>query len=446
MKKLVALIGAFALAMSVTACGGSGGGESKSSGQDTAAADNTAAAANEAAPIEEAAEAESGGGEISGTLTVWEHDFHFEPCLKDVIAGFEKQYPDVTVEYEIKDENYYSILSTAIQSGDAPDLFWTNGNVSGLMSDYVSNGVCEDLTDKVDYSLMPEAAMGLTVIDGKSYSVPWLTMDTRTVYYNIDMFEENGWVVPKTFSEFEELLATVKAAGITPISLCPNSSCTLLFAFEPILSGYDPEYTRGLSDYSVPAAGDVIKGCLNKMLEWADKGYFGENWLGVTDENAQYLAFTTGNTAMEIGGSWEASTFAANNPDLNFGAFAVPAEDGTTGLVGTPANGFSVNAASENMDAALAFANYCATLEAQTIWVQTQGGVSASDKIEASTDIAKMISEGGKGNIYTSWQSVLSYHSKDSEAANIFVENFSKVFTGGMSVDDFADEISAAMD
>ena len=149
---------------------------------------------------------------------------------------------------------------------------------------------------------------------------------------------------------------------------------------------------------------------------------------------------------MEIGGSWEATTFSANNPDLNFGAFAVPAEDGTTGLVGTPANGFSVNSASENMDAALAFANYCATLEAQTIWVQSQGAVSASDKIEASTDIAKMISEGGKGNIYTSWQSVLNYHSQDAEANNIWVEDFSKVFTGGMTVDEFADEISAAMD
>lgn len=441
MKKATAVFCTFALTMSIMGCGGK-----EPTGSNVQETDNTAAGTEKTNTAENSGTQESSGGEISGTITVWEHDYHFEACVRDVIAGFEKQYPNVTVEYEIKDDNYDSILSTAMQSGDGPDLFWTNGNVTATMGNFVSNGVCEDLTDKVDYSLMPEAAMGLTMIDGKSYSVPWLTMDTRTVYYNIDMFEENGWSVPKTFSEFEHLLATVKAAGITPISLCPNSPWTLLFAFEPILSGYDAEYSKGLADYSVPAAGDVVKGCLNKMLEWADKGYFGDNWLGVADENAQYLAFTTGNTAMEIGGSWEATTFSANNPDLNFGAFAVPAEDGTTGLVGTPANGFSVNSASENMDAALAFANYCATLEAQTIWVQSQGAVSASDKIEASTDIAKMISEGGKGNIYTSWQSVLNYHSQDAEANNIWVEDFSKVFTGGMTVDEFADEISAAMD
>ncbi len=99
----------------------------------------------------------------------------------------------------------------------------------------------------------------------------------------------------------------------------------------------------------------------------------GDNWLGVTDSSSQNLAFTTGNAAMTIGGSWDAATISMNNPGLNYGAFAIPAEDGTTGLVGTASNGFSVNSASENLDAALAFANYCATKDAQTVWVQSAG-------------------------------------------------------------------------
>ncbi len=449
MKKVIALLGAAALTLSLAACGGGNDASSGNTQEADKAAENTEAVAEDAEAVD-AAEGEenqeSTEADISGSLTIWEHAFSFEPSLKDVIAGFEAKYPNVTVDYEIKDDNYYSILATAIQSGDGPDLFWTNGSVNPTMGDYVSNGVCEELTDKIDYSLMPEAAMELTKIDGKSYSVPWLTMDTRTTFYNIDMFEENGWTVPTTFSEFEELLGKIKDAGITPVSLCPNSQWSTLFAFEPVLAAYDVEYTKGLADYSVPAAGEEVKGCLNKMLEWGEKGYYGDNWLGVADSNAQILAFTTGNAAMTIAGSWEVSTISENNPDLNYGAFAIPGEDGTTGLVGTPANGFSVNSASENMDAALAFANYCATLEAQTIWVQSQGSVSASDQIEASTDIAKMISESGKGNIYTSWQSVLNYHSKDGEANNLWDQDFSKVFTGGMSVDDFCDEITAVMD
>ena len=386
------------------------------------------------------------GEEVSGTLTIWEHSYSFEESLKAVIEGFKAQYPNVEVDYEIKEgDEYYTLLQTALQSGDGPDLFWTNGTATAQMANYVENNALEDLTNIVDYSLFDDSAMSMTEIDGKNWSVPWLTMDTRTCYYNKDLFEENGWTVPTKFSEFEELLGKIKEAGIIPISLS-DTMWNLLFFFEPLLSAYDVEYTKGLSDYTSKADGQPARDCLKLMLDWADKGYYGDNWLGVADWNAQLLAFTTGNAAMYINGSWDASTISENNPDLNFGAFAIPAEDGTTGLVGTPANGFSVNAASENLDAANAFVNYCAGLEAQTTWVQTQGAVSASPDIEASTEIAKEISEGGKGNIYRSWQNVLASHSTTGQATTVWENDFEKVFSGDMTVDEMMDEIAAEME
>ena len=270
-------------------------------------------------------------------------------------------------------------------------------------------------------------------------------MDTRTCYYNKDMFKENGWEVPKTFSEFEKLLAKIKDSGVTPISLAYDS-WTMLFAFEPILAGFDPEYSAGLDDYSVKATDQPARDCMQKMVDWANEGYFGDNWLGVTDSSSQNLAFTTGNAAMTIGGSWDAATISMNNPGLNYGAFAIPAEDGTTGLVGTASNGFSVNSASENLDAALAFANYCATKDAQTVWVQSQGTVSGSDEIEASSEIAKEISESGQGNVYRSWQNVLSSYSSTGEASNVWAEDFPKIFTDEMTVDQLMDEIAENME
>ncbi len=384
--------------------------------------------------------------DISGTITIFEHEYSYEDSLKEVIAGFNKRYPNVDVKYEIKaGQEYYSILSTAIQSGDGPDLFWTNGTATSNMADFVSNGVCYDLTNAIDYSLYDESAMNLTKVNGKSYSIPWLTLDTRAVYYNKDLFSENGWELPKTFSEFETLLGTIKAAGYTPISLCAADPYTLLFAFEPILAAYNVEYTKGLADNSVTATDKPVKDVLELMLNWADKGYFGDNWLGVADNNAQILGFTSGKAAMNIAGSWDAATISQNNPELNFGAFAIPTEDGVTGLVGTPANGFSVNAASKNLDAAVAFANYCASLEAQKIWVQSQGAVSASPDIEASSEIAKEISSYGNGNIYRSWQNVLSTNSTNGQAATIFGTDFPVVFSKNLYVDDFLKEISDVM-
>jgi raffinose/stachyose/melibiose transport system substrate-binding protein len=423
-KKIVGMMMAAAMTLSLVACGS---GESTSGGS----SDSSAAEGDES---------------ISGTITVWEHDYSFEDSLEQIIEGFNEAYPNVQVDYEIKaDGDYYSLLQTAIQSGSGPDLFWTNGTATSNMPDLVSNGACEDLKDQVDYSFISDSAMDLATIDDGVYSVPWMTMDTRTVFYNKDMFEENGWEIPTTFSEFEELLATIKATGITPISMAHDSWC-MLFAYEPVLAGYDADYTAGLSDYTSKADGDAAREALQKMVDWANNGYFGDNWTGVIDNSAQILAFTTGNAAMDIAGSWDAATISENNPDLNYGAFAIPSEDGTTGLVGTSANGFSVNSASANMDAAVAFANFCASKEAQTIWVQSQGAVSGSSEIEASTEIAQEISESGAGTTYRSWQNVLSSYSSSGNASTVWDSDFMKVFDGNLTVDELMDEIAAEMD
>lgn len=387
----------------------------------------------------------SGAAEISGSLTIWEHSFSFEDSLVQIIEAFNKKYPNVEVNYEIKSDNYDTVLSTAIQSGDGPDLFWTNGTATTVMPDYVANNAVADLTDYVDYSFISESAMNMATINKHNYSVPWMTMDTRTVYYNKDMFAKNGWEIPKTFPEFEALLETIKKTGTTPISLALDPWC-LLFAFEPVLSGYDADYSAALQEFTdVKATDEPVRGCMKKMVEWSEKGYFGDNWFGVIDNDSQTLAFTTGAAAMNITGSWNAATISSNNPDLNYGAFTIPSETGITGLVGTASNGFSVNAKSKNMDAAVAFANFCASKDAQTIWVQSQGAVSGSPQIEASTEIAREISASGGGNVYRSWQNILSSYSSTGKASTVWGDDFTKIFTGEMTVDEFCDEIQKEM-
>lgn len=382
----------------------------------------------------------------SGSITIWDHDYSYEDSLVHVIDAFHEKYPDIEVNYEIRaDGDYYSLLSTAIQSGDGPDLFWTNGTATVNMPDYVANGAIEKLTNKVDFSFFDDSAMALSEIDGNYYSVPWMTLDTRTVFYNKDMFEEHGWKVPKTFSEFEKLLVEVKKADIIPISMALDS-WSLLFGFEPLLAGYAPEYSAALQDYTkITATDKPVRDCMKLMVDWSKAGYFGDNWQGVIDNESQILAFTSGKAAMDIAGSWDAATISRNNPKLNYGAFAIPSEDGTCRLVGTAANGFSVNSASSNLEAALTFANFCAGKEAQTIWVQSQGAVSATDEIEASTEIAKEISDSGEGDLYRSWQNVLSSYSGTGEASTIWGNNFTKIFTGEMTVDELCDEIQNEM-
>lgn len=388
---------------------------------------------------------DTGEAGVSGSLTIWEHSTSFDAALEAVIAGFNEKYPDVEVEFESKDgDTYYSLLTTAIQSGEAPDIFWTNGTATTNMSDLVENEALLELTDIVDYSALNEDSLYLGKVGDGIYSVPWMSFDTRCCYYNKDIFEKENWSIPKTFSEFEELLEKQKAAGYIPISLSPNSAWTILFAYEPILAAMDPVYTEGLADYSVKATDEPAEAAWDKMLEWGEKGYFGDNYMGVADGDSQILAFTTGKAAMNIDGSWNATTFTENNPELNLGAFQIPSEDGITGMVGTFANGFSVYRDSKNLEAAKAFINYCATLEAQTAWVHTLEAVSGSQDIEPVSEVAKEISDCD--NTYTSWQSVLSTYVKEGESATtIWEEDTTKLFSGGVTTKEMMSDISEVM-
>lgn len=422
LKKVIAVICCMAMAGTVlTGCSNSG-----------AAADNQK-------------ETQSAGSDISGYLNIWEHDASFEEPLEKVIEGFQEKYPEVEVEYETKDGNtYYSLLTTSIQSGEAPDLFWTNGNSTSNMKDLVANDALMDLTDVVDYSELEENSLALGRVNDKMYSVPWMSFDTRCCYYNKEIFQKEGWTVPKTFSEFEALLQKQKDAGYIPISLSPNNTWCILFAYEPLLAAMDPAYSKGLADYSVKTTDQPAADALNKMLEWKEKGYFGDNCMGVTDGNAQILAFTTGKAAMDIAGSWDNTTLSDNNPDLQLGAFQIPAEDGSKGMVGSYANGFSVYKDTENAEAAKAFIDYCASLEAQTMWVQTLGAVSGSSKIEASSDITKEIADADA--TYTSWQSLLSNYAKEGESATtIWEEDSPKLFSGDVTVEKLMEDLGAVM-
>ncbi len=385
----------------------------------------------------------SSAEDISGKLVVWEHGSDFDNSLKNLIDGFQVLYPNVEFEYEIKPTNYYSLLSTAIQSGEAPDIFWTNGTATSQMADYVNQDVLYDLTDVVDYSNLEEESFSLATIDNKLYSVPWMTFDTRACYYNKDIFEEMGLSVPKTFSEFEALLQTIKDNGKIPISLAGMDTWSILFFFEPLLAAMEPEYTRGLVDYSSKANDERVGTTIDKALEWGDKGYYGDGYLGV-DSDGQSLAFTTGEAAMVVAGSWMITSYQENNPDLNLGVFQIPSEDGTTGMVGSYANGFSVYKNTKYVDASLAFVNYCASMEVQTNWVQTLGAVSGSPKIQATNEIAKGIADCDE--TYISWQSNLSKYNKEGESAtSIWEEDSVKVFSKAITVDDLLNNIGAVM-
>ena len=321
------------------------------------------------------------------TLTVWEHSPQFEAPLKATLENFMAANPDIEVEYEIKTpDQYYALLATTIQAGEAPDLFWTNGTATTDLANLVKQGAVMDLTGKIDVSDYSDMALRMTRIDGTQYLTPGAAIDTRAVYYNQDIFDKYNLSVPETFAEFEEILSVLEDAGEVPLSFGGMFSWSILFHFEPILAAMAPDWLDEATAGKARVNDPRVIAAFNKMLEWGEKGYYGPGYLGV-DEGGQLLAFSKGDAAMTITGSWNANTFNKNNPDLNVGAFQIPTADGRRPLVVTYSTGFSIYEQTDHPDEAIRLARYLASVESQQIWVDQLNvvpglaGVSTDDKL-----------------------------------------------------------------
>ena len=137
--------------------------------------------------------------DLSGKLVIWEGTSERGACAEAYIEVLQEKYPNIEFSYEAKQEDtLYSSLQTAFDSGNGPDVYFTLGTKNSIFASMVEAGNCVDLTDIVDMSLFekdgePTMVSGIMYIDDKLCGVPTTSIDTRTVYYNKDLFEEKGY-------------------------------------------------------------------------------------------------------------------------------------------------------------------------------------------------------------------------------------------------------------
>lgn len=405
---------------------------------------------NAVSPPAEKAAAESSDDSGSGTgtsiagqsLVIWEHTPQFEAPLKAVIDAFVEKNPGVKIEYQIKtSDQYYNLLATTIQAGEAPDLFWTNGTATTNLEAYVKQGVIMDITDIVDLSLFSDTTKEIVTIDGRCYASPTAEVGGRAVFYNKDIFERLGIGVPATFSEFEAILEKIHSEGIIPISFSGSDPWPTLFHFEPVLAAMSLDWLEESRTQDVKVNDPKVVAAYEKMLEWADKGYYGPGFLGV-DEGGALLAFSKGEAAMCIQGTWNVQTIQQNNPDLNFGAFQLPTEDGVRPFVGTNSCGFSISKNTENPEAAIAFLNFFASLEGQTLWIDALDCIPGVKAIVSKNPI---INEIAQFDIQTvSYYDILGkLQAEGQNPRQVWEEDQTKVMAKAITPQEFVDTLES---
>jgi len=171
--------------------------------------------------------ATDGGGGEPVTLTWWHNAVagdNGENPLGDlwqaVADEYEAAHPNVTIEIEqIQNEDLQRTrIPTALQSGDAPDVFQQWGG--GELAAQVEAGYLMDLSDTLGDTI---SNLGGSVapwqFDGMTYGLPF-QFGVEGIWYRKSLFEQAGITAePTTMDELNADVQKLKDASIVPIAV-----------------------------------------------------------------------------------------------------------------------------------------------------------------------------------------------------------------------------------
>ena len=371
-------------------------------------------------------------------LSFWSWRQEDVKAYNEMIAEFEKTHPDIKVTYTAHEAKAYNtILTTALAGGSGPDIIHTRAY--GSLENVSGAGYLEPLNDQVDLSNFPaDLVRGTTLrADGKVYAVPFATQ-TVLVYYNKDIFEQQGLTPPATWDEFMDVAEKLKAAGITPLANGTADGWTIEVASGAIMPNfYGPEFFGEVTSGKTTFADPRFVTALERMAELAP--YMPQGFEGV-DYATMKALFTSGAAAMFIGGSWEIPGW--RDAGLNFGFMAGPAaEPGKDRLVATWLDGgYGVNAASPNKEAALEFIRFTATKEWGQMLADKLANVPAVKgvvpKDPALAEIIKLQEH------QTPYIMLVAFRFKKPTGSQLLQDGLQKLMTGAMSAEDVAKAVA----
>lgn len=420
--KILVLVLALTMVLSVTGCGQQEDQQSSQSGQSSAATTKT--------------------NDKPVTLTVWgdpDNQAVLEEPFKLINAAFEAKYPNIKLDYQFSGS--FDALNVAVQSNSLPDLFWVQGNKSTKMAEMAANGYLLNL-DKynLDASRFPQACIDYSTVDGSIYCSYPAFFDYVLTYYNKDIFDKYGLTKPKTWDEYVQLCETLKQKGEAPIAFGGKGDwdrywfvqMTAPALYNDVLS--DIAAGKSDIDYAPLAKGfDVFR-------EFAQKGYFGSDYAATDGAGAQ-LTFTNGKAAMIIDGTWNNNVYEQTG--MNLGRFALPGADGTRyGQSGfSNFTTYAASAKTKYPDEAVKYIDFLNSTEALQIMFDKQGSIPVVKEIEITKDSVKEMAEFDEvgNNVYHVLSSVANEKSKPHE---ILISEISpKAMLGEMTGEQAAEAI-----
>ena len=123
--------------------------------------------------------------------------------LKPLLSEFEKNNPDIKVDFMHIPQNYFQKIHLLFASNTAPDVIFINNLYLPV---YANAGLLEELS--VNGTFYPQALEALSW-KGKLYAIP-RDVSNLVIYYNKDLFDKKNIPYPKNDWTLDNFLETAK--------------------------------------------------------------------------------------------------------------------------------------------------------------------------------------------------------------------------------------------
>ena len=387
MKKILALLLAALMLLSLVACAAKNEAAEQPAENTPAASDN---ATNEASAEEPAKEDAPVENDLAGTtisvLASGYADVKLE-TLQEIIKDFTAE-TGVNVDLITPGNESEAQLKTMMAANALPDVWMTHGWSLLRYSEYLMV-----VNDQPWFDTMDKSSLGGVMADedGNFYALG-MDMAISGLVYNKDALDKAG-VDPnsiRTWDDFEEACDKLVAVGVTPLVIGGSSGSNLAGLLGSVAPAFwtdeGAKYDLAESLQNGTFDFDTYATELYEYLAgWMKKGYINEDVLTLDGPGAQQM-LGSGEAAFMVRGADNITVARQYYPDANMGILPIPAsvEGAAPSFRVGEGDAWGVWKDTKYEDACWAFLAYLATPEVGTTWATVSGCLPAIEGVEAA--------------------------------------------------------------
>lgn len=308
------------------------------------------------------------------TINMFTASPEYTDAFNAYIAEYKKVKPNVTINLEIMQADYNTVLKSKIAAGSTPDVFQTTaGGDIDTFAEYSA-----DLTNEPLAAAMTDSVkINMSSKDGKVLGFP-VKGNLMNMVYNKKLLADAGITeVPKTTSQMADAITKLEAKGITPFANAYKEWWVWKHIFQ--------NFVNAAAEDAGITPKELVENFIAGKTTFNDHPVLKDNFFAFIDttvqhgtskplerdSNAEVSDFASGKAAFMTGkGAWDEEAIKKITPDFELGIVGYPvSEKAEQNLLVTGADqALRINKDSKVVNETIAFFNWLYTSDYGKNW------------------------------------------------------------------------------